>query len=227
MSVKSLICTGYPDFIIIHCTLHVCTRIRIDGIKAMSRVISGQTSYKIYQYELTRSSLFILLKWDNYFFDAKFTVQVLTSANYLGTGHFQCLVIERYDTLVINPVPLFTIRDIVQESLQRIADYCCEWLLRTKVSWQILMYGIWECSHHTTNLKFSSLMIWWCGDSMLFQSWLGETGQLMGIATRTLAWELFVRSKNLWCVHNKSLEYACPFCNPQQAPFRHTRRRQT
>ena len=30
-----------------------------------------------------------------------------------------------------------------------------------------------------------------------FQSWPGETGQLMGIATRTLAWELFVRSKTL------------------------------
>ena len=157
----------------------------------------GQTSYKIYQYELTRSSLFILLKWDHFFFDAKFTVQVLTSANYLGTGHFQCLVIERYDTLVINPVPLCTIPDIVQESLQRIAGLLLQkkGLLRTKVGWQILMYGIWEYSHHTTNLKFSSLMIWWCGDSMLFQSWRGETGQLMGISTRTLAWELFVRSK--------------------------------
>ena len=41
MSVKSLICTGYPDLIIIHDTLHLCTRIKIDGIKAMSRVISG------------------------------------------------------------------------------------------------------------------------------------------------------------------------------------------
>ena len=40
MSVKSLICTGYPDLIIIHDTLHLCTRIRIDGIKAMSLVIS-------------------------------------------------------------------------------------------------------------------------------------------------------------------------------------------
>ena len=26
---------------------------------------------------------------------------------------------------------------------------------------------------------------------MLFQSWPGETGQLMSIATRTLAWEVF------------------------------------
>ena len=40
MSVKSLICTGYPDLIIVHDTLHLCTRIRIDGIKAMSLVIS-------------------------------------------------------------------------------------------------------------------------------------------------------------------------------------------
>ena len=40
MSVKNLICTGYPDLIIIHDTLHLCTRIRIDGIKAMSLVIS-------------------------------------------------------------------------------------------------------------------------------------------------------------------------------------------
>ena len=40
MSVKSLICTGYPDLIIIHDTLHLCTRIRIDGIKTMSLVIS-------------------------------------------------------------------------------------------------------------------------------------------------------------------------------------------
>ena len=40
MSVKSLICTGYPDLIIIHDTLHLCTRIRIDGIKAMSLIIS-------------------------------------------------------------------------------------------------------------------------------------------------------------------------------------------
>ena len=40
MSVKSLICTGYPDLIIIHDTLHLCTRFRIDGIKTMSLVIS-------------------------------------------------------------------------------------------------------------------------------------------------------------------------------------------
>ena len=40
MSVKSLICTGYPDLIIIHDTLHLCTRIRIDGIKGISLVIS-------------------------------------------------------------------------------------------------------------------------------------------------------------------------------------------
>ena len=29
---------------------------------------------------------------------------------------------------------------------------------------------------------------------MLFQSWPGETGQLMGIAARTTAWEVFYKS---------------------------------
>ena len=49
---------------LIHDTRHLCTRFRIDGIKAMSRGISlrGQTKDKICQCKKSRSTLFILSK---------------------------------------------------------------------------------------------------------------------------------------------------------------------
>ena len=64
---------------------------------------------------------------------------------------------------------------------------------------------------------------------MFDQSSPGETGQLIGINKRTLAWEVFYESfctehKFLVCpVRNKRLEYASPVWNPQQASFPQTR----
>ena len=88
---------------------------------------------------------------------------------------------------------------------------------------EILVYGIWESLHHRNILEFSSLMIFY-GHPMLHQSSPGETGQLLGITTSTLArevrlWKLFVLSANFWCIHNTLLDYACPVWNPQQASF--------
>ena len=98
-----------------------------------------------------------------------------------------------YYTQVVYRVPPSTIPDTVQESLQRIADKCCTWFLRNIGGREILVYGICECLYHTNILEFSSLMTLY-GDPILSQSLPGETGQLMGINTSTLAWEVFYES---------------------------------
>ena len=67
------------------------------------------------------------------------------------------------------------------------------------------------------------------GDPKLYQSSPGETGQLMGINTRTFALEVFYKSFLYRAqisgdkFRNKLLEYACPVWNSQQASFSQTR----
>ena len=63
------------------------------------------------------------------------------------------------------------------------------WFLRTKAGREILVYGIWESLHHRNILEFPFRIIFQ-GSSTLHQSSPGETGQLLGITTRTLALEV-------------------------------------
>ena len=53
LNFKKATCKGVEHF---HNTRHLCRRFRTDGIKAMSRGISGQTSDKICQYLKSRSN---------------------------------------------------------------------------------------------------------------------------------------------------------------------------
>ena len=62
---------------LIHDTHHLCTRFRIDGIKAMSRGISGgKQKIKFAKFEKSRSTLFILSKRNDDFF-VKIVIQNL------------------------------------------------------------------------------------------------------------------------------------------------------